>query len=125
VKIANLLELNEKRNLDLVQVTTDNKCLSDLLKSQKTLFKKELDAKKCHMTAQVQLKKGVIKELHKVDCKRQTKDDDFARDKDKMKKDMKARDVQLNLGFAANMLQNTTNMNGGMLQTGSVADVSC
>jgi hypothetical protein len=62
-------------------------------------------------------------ESHKVDCKWQTKDDDFARDK--MKKDTKARDVQLNLGFAANMLQNTTNMNDGMWQTGSVADVSC
>jgi hypothetical protein len=61
-------------------------------------------------------------ESHKVDCKRRTKDDDFARDK--MKKDTKARDVQSNLGFAANMLQNTSNMNGGMWQTGSVADVS-
>jgi hypothetical protein len=49
-KNANLWDLNEKRNLDLAQVTTDNKCLSDLLKSQKTLFKKELDAEKSHTT---------------------------------------------------------------------------
>jgi hypothetical protein len=41
-----------------------------------------------------------------------------------MKKDTKAQDVQSNLGFAANMLHNTSNMNGGMWQTGSVADVS-
>jgi hypothetical protein len=248
-KNANLWDLNEKRNLDLAQVTTDNKCLSDLLKSQKTLHKKELDAEKSHTTAQVQLKKDAIKsaksskgalkkdfdkqkksydsllkssntnkvkisdlncsqlsllrtrtdlqnevkilskevkvltkkidnqldkklnhdfsmqkmrneykqldldqareknenkkqaapskaasaaltledkialESHKVDCKRRTKDDDFARDK--MKKDTKARDVQSNLGFAANMLQqNQSNMNGGMWQNGSVADVS-
>jgi hypothetical protein len=59
--------------------------------------------------------------LHKVDYKRCTKDDDTARDK--MKKDTKANDVQSNLGFAANMLQNTTNMNVGMWQTGSVADI--
>jgi hypothetical protein len=62
-------------------------------------------------------------ESHKVNCKRRAKDDDFACDK--MKKDTKAHDVQSNLGFAANMLQNTTNMNGGMWQTGSVTDVSC
>jgi hypothetical protein len=62
-------------------------------------------------------------ELHKADCKRRTKDDDFAHDK--MKKDTKAHDVQSNLDFAAIMLQNTTNMNGGMWQTGLVADVSC
>jgi hypothetical protein len=62
-------------------------------------------------------------ESHKVDCKRQTKDDDFAINK--MKKDTKAHNVQSDLGFAAIMLQNTTNMNGGMWQTGSVADVSC
>ncbi len=63
-------------------------------------------------------------ESHKVECKRRTKDDDAARDK--MKKDNKARDVQSNLGFAANMLQNTTNMNGGMWQQGSgLQDVSC
>jgi conjugal transfer/entry exclusion protein len=43
-----------------------------------------------------------------------------------MKKDNKARDVQSNLGFAANMLQNTSNMNGGMWQQGSggLQDVS-
>jgi hypothetical protein len=244
-------ELNEKRNLDLAQVTKDNKCLSDLLKSNKTLAKKELDAEKSHTTAQVQLKKDAVKavtsskqalkrdfdkqkktydsllrtsntnkvkisnlncsqlsllrtrtdlqnevknftkevtvlmnkidnqldknlnhelcmqkmwneykqldldqaskknenkkaapskaastmltledkkelESHKVDCKRQTKDDvddDFARDK--LEKETKDRDFQSNLGFAANMLQNTTNMNGGMWQPGSVADVSC
>jgi hypothetical protein len=249
-KNANLWDLKEKRNLDLAQVTTDNKCLSDLLKSQETLHKKELDAEKSHnTTAQVQLKKDAIKsaksskgalkkdfdkqkksynsllkssntnkvkisdlncsqlsllrtrtnlqnevknltkevkvltkkidnqldkklnrdfsmqkmrneykqldldqarkknenkkhaapsksvsaaltledkialESHKVDCKRRTKDDDFARDK--MKKDTKARDVQSNLGFAANMLhQNQSNMNGGMWQNGSVTDVS-
>jgi hypothetical protein len=51
-------------------------------------------------------------ESYKVDCKRRSKDDNFARDK--MKKDTKVHDVQSNLGFAANMLQNTTNMNGGM-----------
>jgi hypothetical protein len=62
MKIANLWELNEKRNLDLAQVMTDNKCLSGLLKSNKTLVKKkELDAEKSHMTAQVQLKKDAIK----------------------------------------------------------------
>jgi hypothetical protein len=61
-------------------------------------------------------------ESHKVDCKRRTKDGEFARNK--IKKDMKARDVQSNLGFAANMLQNTLNMNGSMWQTGSVTDVS-
>jgi hypothetical protein len=61
VKIANLWEHNEERNLDLAQVTTDIKCLSDLLKSNKTLAKKELDAKKSHTTAQVQLKKDAVK----------------------------------------------------------------
>jgi hypothetical protein len=41
-----------------------------------------------------------------------------------MEKDTKARNVQSNLGFAANMLPNTTNMNGGMWQTRSLSDVS-
>jgi hypothetical protein len=41
-----------------------------------------------------------------------------------MKEDTKMPNVQSNLGFAANMLQNTTNMNGGMWQTGLVSDVS-
>jgi hypothetical protein len=243
LRVANLWELNEKRNLDLAQLTTDNKCLSDLLKSQKTLFKMEIDVEKAHTTSKVQMKKEAVKavtsskqalkrdfdkqkkayhsllgtsntnkvkisdlnctqsslmwmrtdlqnevkslvkevkwltkkidnqldkklnhelsmqkmrneykqldidqackkienkkavpskaasaalsledkkelESHKVDCKRRTKDDNFARNK--MKKGTKAQDVQSNLGFAANMLQNTLNMNGGMWQTGSV-----
>jgi hypothetical protein len=61
LRVANLWELNEKRNLDLAQVTTDNKCLSDLLKSQKTLFKKELDVEKAHTASEVQLKKDAVK----------------------------------------------------------------
>jgi chromosome segregation ATPase len=247
-KIGNLCQLQEQRNLLLAKLKTDNKCLSDSLKSQKSLAKKELDAEKASTQTQIQNKKDAVKvvqtskqalkkdfdkqkkiydslvrvsngykvkisdlnctqtslmrtrtelqnevklltkevrtltkkvdaqlmkkldhelsmqkmkneykqldldqareklenkkapinktlaaaltledkkelESHKVDCKRRSKDDDFARDK--MKKDTKARDVQSNLGFAANMLQNTSNMNGGMWQTGSVADVSC
>jgi chromosome segregation ATPase len=35
--------------------------LTNLLKSQKTLFKRELDAEKCHTAAQVQLKKDAVK----------------------------------------------------------------
>jgi hypothetical protein len=61
LKVANLWDLNKKQNLDLAQVTTDNKCLSDLLKSQKTLLKKELDAEKAHTTVEVQLKKDAVK----------------------------------------------------------------
>jgi hypothetical protein len=60
VKIANLWEHNEKRNLDLAQVT-DNNGLSHLLESNKTLAKEELDAEKSHITAQVQLEKDAVK----------------------------------------------------------------
>jgi hypothetical protein len=59
-------------------------------------------------------------ETHKAEVKRQSKDNDATRDK--LKKDNKAADVRSNLGFAANMLQNR--VNGGLWQTGTVADVS-
>jgi hypothetical protein len=60
-RVANLWDLNKKRNLDLAQVTTDNKCLSDLLKFQNTLFTEEIDVKKAHRTSKVQLKKDAVK----------------------------------------------------------------
>ena len=41
-----------------------------------------------------------------------------------LKKDLKKKETQSNLGFAAGMLQNTSNMNGGMWQSTSVAEVS-
>jgi hypothetical protein len=44
LKITNLWELNEKWNLDLAQVKMDNKCLSNLLKLQKTLAKKDQES---------------------------------------------------------------------------------
>jgi chromosome segregation ATPase len=62
-------------------------------------------------------------ESHKVECRSRSKDDDAARDK--LKKDLKQRKVQSNLGFAANMLQNSSNVNGGMWQQGTIQDVSC
>jgi chromosome segregation ATPase len=63
-------------------------------------------------------------ESHKVECKRRTKDDDAARDK--MKRDMKSKDIQSNFGFVTNMMQNQSNVTGGMWQQGSqgVQDVS-
>jgi hypothetical protein len=59
-------------------------------------------------------------ENHKAEVKRLAKDNDATREK--LKKDNKAADVRSNLGFAANMLQNR--VNGGLWQTGTVADVS-
>jgi hypothetical protein len=50
---------------------------------------------------------------HKVECKRRTKNDDAARDK--MKRDMKSKDIQSNFRFTAtNMMQNQSNVTGGM-----------
>jgi hypothetical protein len=57
--------------------------LWDLLKSNKTLAKKELDAKKAHSTAQVQLKKDAVKAVQaskqalKKDFDKQKKSYDF------------------------------------------------
>jgi adenylyl- and sulfurtransferase ThiI len=99
-----------------------NKKLNHELCMQKMRNKKHAAPSKA-ASAALTLEEKKELELHKVHCKRRTKDDDFTCNK--VKKDTKACDVESNLGFAANMLQNTTNMNGGMWQTGSVADVSC
>jgi hypothetical protein len=40
-------------------------------------------------------------------------------------KEIKKKDVQSNLGFAANMLHNMSNLNGGMWSSTSVGNVSC
>jgi hypothetical protein len=64
-------------------------------------------------------------ESHKVERKCCTKDDDAAHGK--MKKDMKSRDMQSNLGLVTNMMQNQSNVHGGMWQQGTIGlqDVSC
>jgi hypothetical protein len=92
-----------------------------LAKSCKVNRKKRAPSKAASAALTLKDKKEL--ESHKVDCKRHTKEDNFARNN--MKKDTQACDVQSNQRFAANMLQNTTKMNGGMWQTGSVKDVSC
>jgi hypothetical protein len=50
--------------------------LWDLLKSNKTLAKKELDAKKAHSTAQVQLKKDAVKAVQQASKQALKKDFD-------------------------------------------------
>jgi hypothetical protein len=60
---------------------------------------------------------------HQAFVKQQSKDNDLARAH--QQKDLKRKDVQTNLGFAANMLQSTSNLNGGMWSATSVGDVSC
>ncbi len=40
-------------------------------------------------------------------------------------KEVKKKDMQSNLGFAANMLHNTSNLNGGMWSSTAVGNVSC
>ncbi len=59
---------------------------------------------------------------HNALLKKQQKENDDARAA--LKKDLKKKETQSNLGFAAGMLQNTSNMNGGMWQSTSVAEVS-
>jgi hypothetical protein len=82
--------------------------------SMQKMYNKYDPARNMSVALSLEDKKAL--ESHKVKCKRRTKDDE---------KDTKVRDIQSNLGFAANMLQNTTYINGGMWQTGSDADVSC
>jgi hypothetical protein len=73
-KIAHLIELREKRNLDLVKAQSDNNFLFDSSKSenslakklfggQKALSKKELDGQKAHATSLMNNKKEAIKVL--------------------------------------------------------------
>ncbi len=59
---------------------------------------------------------------HNALLKKQQKENDNARAA--LKKDLKKKETQSNLGFAAGMLQNTSNMNGEMGQFTSVARVS-
>jgi hypothetical protein len=60
---------------------------------------------------------------HNALLKKQQKENDDARTA--LKKDLKKKEMQLNLGFAAGgMLQNTFNMNGGMWQSTFVAEIS-
>jgi hypothetical protein len=59
---------------------------------------------------------------HQAFVKQQGKDADLARSFHQ--KEIKKKDVQSNLGFAANMLHSTSNLNGGMWSSTSVGDVS-
>ena len=62
--------------------------------------------------------------IHNALLKKQSKENDDARAA--LKKELKKKETQSNLGFAAGMLKQTSNMNGGMWQqTTSVGDVSC
>jgi hypothetical protein len=108
--------------LDLQKLKNEHKKL-ELDQTRERLEQKKAPINKASSVA-LSLENRMELESHKADCKRRQKDDDAARDK--MKKDNKARDIQSNLGFAANMLQNTSNMNGGMWQQGSggLQDVS-
>jgi hypothetical protein len=58
---------------------------------------------------------------HNALLKKQQKEKDDARAT--LNKDLK-KETQSNLGFAAGMLKNTSNMNEGMWQSTSVAEVS-
>jgi hypothetical protein len=60
---------------------------------------------------------------HNALLKKQSKENDDARAA--LKKELKKKETQSNLGFAAGMMQQTSNMNGGMWQSTSVAEVSC
>jgi hypothetical protein len=64
-------------------------------------------------------KKDFVK--HQAILSQQGKDSNLARAMMMVKK----KDVQSNLGFAANMLHNTSNLNGGMWSSMAVGDVSC
>ncbi len=60
---------------------------------------------------------------HQALLKQQGKDSDLARAIHQ--KEVKKKEVKSNLGFAANMLHNTSNLNGGMWSSTAVGDVSC
>ncbi len=60
---------------------------------------------------------------HQAYVKQISKDKDLARAYEQ--KEIKKKDVQSNLGFAANMMHSTSNLNGGMWSNTSVGDVSC
>jgi chromosome segregation ATPase len=72
-------------------------------------------------TMNLEEKKDFI--THQALLKQQGKDSDLARAIHQ--KEVKKKDVQSNLGFAANMLHNTSNLNGGMWSSTAVGDVSC
>jgi hypothetical protein len=59
---------------------------------------------------------------HNALLKKQQKDWDEERNASK--KAAKKKELQTKLGFAAGMMQNTLNMNGGMWQHSSMAEVS-
>ncbi len=60
---------------------------------------------------------------HQAFVKQQGKDADLAQAYHQ--KEIKKKDTQSNLGFAANMLHNMSNLNGGMWSSMSVGNVSC
>jgi hypothetical protein len=60
---------------------------------------------------------------HQALVKQQSKDSDLAQAIHQ--KEVKKKDVQAKLGFAANMLHNMSNLNGGMWSSMAVGDVSC
>jgi myosin heavy subunit len=59
---------------------------------------------------------------HNALLKKQSKENDDARAA--LKKELKKKETQSNLGFAAGMVQQNSNLNGGMWQSSSVAEVS-
>jgi hypothetical protein len=60
---------------------------------------------------------------HQAFIKQQSKDADLARAV--LKKDNKKKENYSNMNFAASMLHNQSNPNGGMWSSNSVNDVSC
>ena len=113
----NMLKLkneNKQLELDLVQVK-----LQDKLESRKAP-PPATKTTKAKAQGPLTLMEKKEFESHKAELKRISKENDATRAK--LKKENKAADIRSNLGFAANLMQNRTN--GGMWQTGLVADVS-
>jgi chromosome segregation ATPase len=119
-KVDEQLGKKQDHELSMQQLKNDNKQL-DIDQERAKFEQKKAPINKTSLALSLDEKKAL--ELHKVDCRRLSKDDDAARDK--MKKDNKSREVQSNLGFAHMLQQNSSNVNGGMWQQGTVQDVSC
>jgi hypothetical protein len=120
-KVDNQQESKQQHTKDLASMRLKTKELA-LEETRERIANPTLA--KIPKTASVAMGLDAKKELatHNALLKKQQKDCDEQRNASK--KALKKKELQTNLGFAAGMLQSTSNLNGGMWSHSSVAEVS-
>jgi hypothetical protein len=120
-KVDNQLVQKNTHVVEMQQMKNDYKQLGLDKLREKCVNKKAGGGGRSSGTMNLEKKKDFV--THQALLKQQGKDSDLAWAIHQ--KEVKKKDMQSNLGFAANMLHNASNLNGGMWSSTAVGDVSC